>query len=227
MSGMSQRFGQWLRLVVAWSSLATALALVLVWIGNFVLDTTAPDGSAQVVLESLDILGWFELATSVVAILGLAVGVWFHKPLWARGVALVMIGLAIHWGWWILDRTVDVFGLGMLDPSDPQIVQRVSIRFWLTFALDLVAVPLLVAGGVALLRHPMPDLESFEPDFPDDEPPAPNPVAPIAQRLVESDPADLGEETDTETTAQRFVRWAEPERDIDSTPTRAQSGQPE
>lgn len=207
---MSQRLGQWLRLVVAWSSLATALALVLVWIGNFALGATPQEVGAPLVLESLDVLGWFELGTSSVAILGLAVGVWFHKPLWARGVALVMIGLALHWGWWIIDRTVDVFSLGTLDPSDPQLLQRVSIRFWLTFALDLVALPCLIIGGIALLRHPLLDPADLPPALSVDELPEP-------AELPQPDEAELAE---PEPIPQRLL--VEPEPDPDDS-----SGKPE
>lgn len=153
---MSERLSRWLQLAVAWSSIATAAALILIWIGNLLLVPVSQNpAGAQAIVQALDLLGWFELAASVVVVLGLAVGAWFHKPLWARGVALVMAGMVLHWVWWILDRNFDVFGLASLDPAGQLLEQRIALRYWITFALDLLAVPLLVLGGIALLRHPI------------------------------------------------------------------------
>ncbi|MFT4109982.1 hypothetical protein [Propionicimonas sp.] len=151
---MTARFTRWLRLVVAAAAIAQALCLVLVWIVNLWLSAALVDevGADGIVL-ALSVLGWVELALGVVVLGGLAVGVWLHRPLWARGVATVTLGMVLHWGWWLADRRFDLFGLDRIDIADPAYLGRVEVRLWANLGVDVVAVAALVLGGVLLLRH--------------------------------------------------------------------------
>lgn len=151
---MTERFGRWLRFVVAGSSLLLGLTLVAVWVANLALSRTVEDTTdGNTVVATMLVLGWVVIVLTVVVVLGLAVGAWLHRPLWARGIALVMIGMVLYWGWWLLDRRVDLFGMTSLAADDPVLYVRAEARLWTTFGIDVVAILALLAGGVLLLLH--------------------------------------------------------------------------
>ncbi len=170
------RIGWWpiLHLVVALSALAHGLIIVLVWAVNLALagDRVAAAGVVGTMLA----LGWVEIALGALVIGGLAVGTWLHRPLWGRGVASVILGMVLHWGWWLIDRRFDVFGTAALAVGDPALVGRLEARLWTMLAVDVVSVLLLLLGGFLLLRHRPrsvgeadegvsgPDEGMFEPD---------------------------------------------------------------
>jgi hypothetical protein len=150
------RFGWWpvLQFVVAIAAMALGVSVVLVWAANFALtEAVASTIGEDAVVASMQVLGWVELGLSVVVLAGLAVGAWLHRPLWARGVASVIVGMVLHWGWWVLDRRFDLFGMAALPEGDPLLVARAEARLWTMLAIDVVAVLALVLGGVLLVRH--------------------------------------------------------------------------
>jgi hypothetical protein len=158
----SVRVGWWpiLHLVVALSAIAHGLIIVLIWVANLALagDTAATES----IVGAMLVLGWVEIGLGVLVIAGLAVGTWLHRPLWARGVALVIIGMVLHWGWWLIDRRIDVFGTSALVEGDPALVTRLEARLWTMLAIDAVSVLLLVLGGALLIWHrprPVPDFD--------------------------------------------------------------------
>jgi len=147
------RFGWWpiLHLVVALSAIAHGLIIVVVWVANLLL--AGDEEVAPEILSTLLVLGWVEIGLGVLVLAGLAVGTWLHRPLWARGVASVILGMVLHWGWWLIDRRFDVFGTAGLSAGDPALISRLEARLWTMLAVDAVSVVLLVLGGVLLLRH--------------------------------------------------------------------------
>ncbi len=151
---MTVRFARWLRLVVAWASLLLGLTLVAVWVANWALSRTVDDTTdGNAIVTTLLVQGWVVIVLTAVVVLGLAVGAWLHRPLWARGVALVMAGMVLHWGWWLLDRKVDLFGMASMEVDDPGLIPRAEARLWVTLGVDVVAVLALLIGGVLLLRQ--------------------------------------------------------------------------
>jgi hypothetical protein len=150
------RFGWWpvLQFVVAIAAMALGVSVVLVWAANFALTEAVTSTIGEdAVVTSMQVLGWVELGLSVVVLAGLAVGAWLHRPLWARGVASVIVGMVLHWGWWVLDRRFDLFGMAALSEGDPLLVARAEARLWAMLTIDVVAVLALVLGGVLLVRH--------------------------------------------------------------------------
>jgi hypothetical protein len=150
------RFGWWpvLQFVVAIAAMALGVSVVLVWAANFALTEAVTSTIGEdAVVTSMQVLGWVELGLSVVVLAGLAVGAWLHRPLWARGVASVIVGMVLHWGWWVLDRRFDLFGMAALSEGDPLLVARAEARLWTMLTIDVVAVLALVLGGVLLVRH--------------------------------------------------------------------------
>ena len=65
----------------------------------------------------------------------------------------VTVGLVVLWGWWWLSRTFDLFGAWVIDPADPASLERANLGVWVHLAVDLVAVLILVVGGVLLERR--------------------------------------------------------------------------
>ncbi|CAL8978842.1 hypothetical protein PROP_02611 [Propionicimonas sp. T2.31MG-18] len=145
------RLGWWpvLHLVVALSAISQGAILVGVWAANLTLAGDPAAGEA--IVAAMVALGWVEIGLSAVIVIGLAVGAWLHRPLWARGVASVIIGMVLHWGWWLLDRRVDVFGTA--DLTVPDIEARLQLRLWTMLGIDVVSVVALVLGGILLVRH--------------------------------------------------------------------------
>lgn len=140
-----------LRRTVGAAAVAMALAVVGVWLGNFAFIGQSSDAArVDAVLGTLLILGWVEIVTAAAVVLGLAVGWWFHRPLWAPGVLFVVLGMALHWGWWFLDRKVDLFGTSGFNDPDPELLHRAAVRMWVMLGVDALAVLLLLLGAVLL-----------------------------------------------------------------------------
>jgi len=143
-----------LRRTVGAAAIVMALAVVAVWAGNFaitkeVVESLGPDA----IINLLTTLGWIEIVAGAVVVLGLAAGQWFHRPLWAPGVLFVVLGMALHWGWWLLDRRVDLFGTSGFTDPDPELLRRAAVRVWVMLGIDSFSVALLLVGAVLLLRR--------------------------------------------------------------------------
>jgi hypothetical protein len=173
----SVRFGWWpiLHLVVALSAIAQGVIFVLVWAANLAF-AQDPEGG-EVIVSAMVALGWVEIGLAGVVVIGLAVGAWLHRPLWARGVASVILGMVLHWGWWLLDRKVDVFGTWNVEVAD--LAVRLERRLWTMLAVDVAAVVALVLGGLLLLWHrPRREPEFFPAD---EDASAPSEDLPVGQ----------------------------------------------
>lgn len=143
-----------LRRTVGGAAIVMALAVVAVWAGNFALTKEVVEAlGADAIITLLTTLGWIEIVAGTVVVLGLAAGQWFHRPLWAPGVLFVVLGMALHWGWWLLDRKVDLFGTSGFNDPDPELLRRAAVRMWVMFGIDALSVALLLLGAVLLLRR--------------------------------------------------------------------------
>lgn len=143
-----------LRRTVGGAAILMALAVVAVWAGNFLLSKELVEAlGPDAILTLLTTLGWIEIVAGAVVVLGLAAGQWFHRPLWAPGVLFVVLGMALYWGWWLLDRKVDLFGTSGYSANDPELFRRAALRVWVMLGIDSLAVVLLVLGAVLLLRR--------------------------------------------------------------------------
>lgn len=143
-----------LRRTVGGSAIVMALAVVAVWAGNFLLTAEVVEAlGPEAMINLLSTLGWIEIVAGAVVVLGVAAGQWVHRPLWAPGVLFVVLGMALHWGWWLLDRRVDMFGTSGFNDPDPELLRRATVRVWVMFGIDSLAVVLLLLGAVLLLRQ--------------------------------------------------------------------------
>ncbi|HEY3339910.1 MAG TPA: hypothetical protein VGK18_15525 [Propionicimonas sp.] len=143
-----------LRRIVGGAAIVMALAVVAVWVGNFLLTKEVVEAlGADAIINLLSTLGWIEIVAGAVVVLGLAAGQWFHRPLWAPGVLFVVLGMALYWGWWLLDRKVDLFGTSGFNDPDPELFRRAAVRMWVMLGIDSLAVVLLILGAVLLLRR--------------------------------------------------------------------------
>ena len=143
-----------LRRTVGAAAVVLGLAVTAVWAGNFALSREVVDAlGPDAIINLLTTLGWIEIVAGAVIVLGLAAGQWFHRPLWAPGVLSVALGMALHWGWWLLDRRVDLFGTFGFNDPDPELVRRAAVRMWVMLGIDSMAVLLLLVGAVLLFRR--------------------------------------------------------------------------
>ncbi len=157
-----------LRRTVGIAAIVMALAVAAVWAVNLSMTTAAvAEAGANGFYFALLTLAWLEIITAFAVLAGLAVGGWLHRPLWAPGVFAVVVGMAMHWGWWVLDRKVDLFGTSGFNDPDPELVRRAAVRMWVMLGFDSLAVLLLLLGGALLLRRARP--AGPAPDVADDE----------------------------------------------------------
>ena len=153
-----------LRRTVGAAAIVMALAVVAVWAGNFTLTRETVEAlGADAVITLLTTLGWIEIVAAVLMVLGLAAGQWIHRPLWAPGVLFVVLGMALHWGWWLLDRRVDVFGTSGFTDPEPELFRRAAVRMWVMFGVDVFSVALLLLAAVLLLRRAGRSWQSHSP----------------------------------------------------------------
>lgn len=142
-----------LRRTVGSAAIVMALAVVGVWAGNVAITRFAVEAAgASLALDTLMTLGWIEIVAGAAVVLGLAAGLWLHRPLWAPGVLAVVLGMALHWGWWVLDRKVDLFGTSGFNDPDPELLRRAAVRMWVMFGADSLAILLLLFGAALLFR---------------------------------------------------------------------------
>lgn len=147
-----------LRLAVGVAALIMAAAVVAVWAANFSIAGPAPATvDSAGIYYSLVTLGWVEIVAGAAVLAGMATGWWLHRPLWAPGVLAVVLGMTLHWGWWLLDRNVDFFGTTGFNDPDPELVRRATVRMWAMLGFDAAAVLLLLLGGILLLRRARPE----------------------------------------------------------------------
>ena len=143
-----------LRRSVGAAAVVMALAVIGVWLGNLALrGQLVENPGMSSILDLLLVLGWIEIVTGAAVLLGIAAGLWFHRPLWAPGVLAVVLGMSLYWGWWLLDRRVDLFGTSGFNDPDPELFRRAVVRMWVMLGVDILAVVLLVVGAVLLLRR--------------------------------------------------------------------------
>lgn len=145
-----------LRLGVGGAAVAFALVVAGGWYANLALSGTLPTGLGEdALVRLLRAIGWAELGLTGVVAVGVAAGAWLHRPFWARGLAPVVVGMLLHWGWWLLDRRIDVFATAELAAGDPALLGRLEARMWTALVVDAVALLALLVGG-ALLLWPRP-----------------------------------------------------------------------
>ena len=99
-------------------------------------------------------LAWLVRVVGTVGVLIGVLAYWFlARPTLLPGMIAVTVGLVVLWGWWWLSRTFDLFGAWAIDPADPASLERANLGVWVHLAIDLVAVLILIVGGVLLERR--------------------------------------------------------------------------
>lgn len=108
---------------------------------------------------ALQTVWWLQVAASLVVLVGLIAGWRLDRPVWARGVTPVALGMVVLWGWWLLNRYVDLWGWSSLSPEqvehsadDPELLRLSYLSVFTWVAVEIVAIVLLVVGAVRLLR---------------------------------------------------------------------------
>lgn len=142
---------------------ATGIAAIVVavteglgWVGQFsIVEPVIAVIGAEGFFWIFRILWIIELVATAVAAAGLIVGWRCSRPLWARGVGLVAAGLLLNWGWWALDRYVDLWGYRQIvttgDEPNPELVRISLIELGVSVAVSVAVIVLLLWGGRRLL----------------------------------------------------------------------------
>jgi hypothetical protein len=110
-------------------------------------------------------LWWASVAASLVILAALIAGWRLDRPAWAPGVLQVALGLVVWWGWGLLDRHIDLWGLRQLSAEqidhfadDARLMALSYASVIVDVAIALLAAMLLVVGARRLLERPMADL---------------------------------------------------------------------
>jgi hypothetical protein len=124
-----------------------------------IMDVIGADGFAW----GFGILFWLDLLASIVVVVGLILGWRLARPVWAQGLVPAALGLVVHWGWWKLNKAVDLWGFNRYaaDGSgiDPELLRLGVLATGVSIAVSVAAIALLTYGGVRILRSPLPTPE--------------------------------------------------------------------
>jgi hypothetical protein len=144
------------------AALVGAAAIALSWVANFliiqpIIDVIGVDGFSWIFAGVF----WLKGLASLAVLAGLAAGWRLSRPLWASGLIPVALGLVLQWGWWLLDRQVDLWGMSRYGVDDatgevrPELSQLAALSTTVSLAVSVVAIALLVFGGLRVLRSPI------------------------------------------------------------------------
>jgi hypothetical protein len=150
-----------LRRVTGVAALTAAGAMLagLVWgflIIQPVIDLIGADGIGIVG----DVSFTLEAVASATVVVGAVLGWRLHRPVWVRGLLPTLGGLTLNWGWWLLDRNVDLWGVDRFltedgGPPSPELLQLGLIATSVIVAISLLAIGLVGYGGNQILRSPV------------------------------------------------------------------------
>jgi len=146
--------------VTATAALVAAGGLSLGLIFNFLIIQPIVDAiGADGINLALELVWWPTVLASLVVVLGLIFGWRLAQPVWARGLVPSALGLVINWGWWKLDRAVDLWGFNRFtsqgDDLAPELFRLGLIATVVNVSISVVAIALLTYGGVRILRSPL------------------------------------------------------------------------
>ncbi len=137
------------------AAIVLGAAELLSWVASFsmVEPVVAVIGSHGFFLF-FEVLWIVMVAATAVAAAGLIVGWRWSRPLWAPGIGLIASGLVLRWGWWLLDRFVDIWNIARFtgaDPADPELVWTGQAALLVDVGVSIVVIVLLLWGGRRLL----------------------------------------------------------------------------
>lgn len=161
MDGMGEL--DWLAIVrraTGVAAIVVAAALTLTTALNFLLiEPVLSAVGAEAIGFAFDSLWWLQIIGSLVVLAGLIAGWRLDRPVWARGVTPVALGMVVLWGWLLLNRHVDLWGWSRLTqeqvdrlPADPELLRLSYLSTFTWVTIHALAVALLVVGAVRLLR---------------------------------------------------------------------------
>lgn len=142
------------------AAVIVAVAAVLTWVLQFaIVEPGLEVVGAEFFHWGFSILYWLQLGGLFVVLACLIVGWRLDRPVWARGVTPVALGMVVLWGWALLRRNLDLWGWSRLSqeqleriPADPEVLRIGYLSTFTAVAVDAIAVALLVFGAVRLLR---------------------------------------------------------------------------
>ena len=149
------------------AAIVLGAAELLSWVVGFSMTEAAVAAIGGDAFAGILHIDWIVklVATAVVAA-GLFVG-WRQAPLlWTPGIGQVALGLVVRWGWWAVDRYVNVWHLERfigVDPADPDLLNTLRASEWVNMATSVVAVALLLSGGIRLVVRARSGRRSTEP----------------------------------------------------------------
>lgn len=137
--------------LVAGGGMVVSLAL------NFSLTPAVVD---TIGVEALTMMfngaAWLTNIGSLAVLIGFGWGRWLSRPFWARGLVPLLLGLGVGWGWYLLNRYVDLWGVQAQLASGVEVPAVGWLPTVVIFAVSTAAAVLVVFGAVRVLGSPLP-----------------------------------------------------------------------
>jgi len=139
-------------------ALVLAGVVVLRWLVNLTMyEPVVSLIGADAYFLIFEALWWLKVVASVLLVGALVAGWWEGSRAWAPGVTLLWTGMLLHWTWWFVSRSWDIWGFSRLPMDDPgadldrQVQWLASLDLATSALVDLIAILLLVLGARRLL----------------------------------------------------------------------------
>jgi hypothetical protein len=150
----------WPKRVLGIAGLTAAVGMTTSLVLNLSLVPAVTDALGAEVIEALfSAAAWLTIVGSVAVLIGFGWGRWLSGPLWTKGIVALFGGLLLGWGWSLLNRKVDLWGVTAQVNAG---VEVPSLSVWagvVTVGVSAIATVLVWVGAIRVLASPQTKTE--------------------------------------------------------------------
>lgn len=142
----------WATWVLGIAAVTAAVGLTFSLVLNLSLVPAVIDTlGVEVITALFAVAAWLTIIGSVGVLIGFGWGRWLSGPLWVKGIVPLFVGLLLDWGWSLLNRSVDLWGVTAQRDAG---VEVPSVGLWPTvviFGVSVIATVLVWVGAIRVL----------------------------------------------------------------------------
>jgi hypothetical protein len=144
---------------LAWPKRVTGIAGLTAGVGmltslvlNLILVPTVIDAvGVDALTVWFSVAAWLTIGGSAAALVGYGWGRWLSRPFWVRGLLPLLAGLGLGWGWYLLNRYVDLWGFSIRPDGASGAPGAAILSTVVILGVSAVAAVLVMFGAIRVL----------------------------------------------------------------------------